>query len=98
MRAPVSLGARRAWKTLLDETYVRWITDRVWSARVILQPMSGLMASEQNKLPVQYRARAQEARERAALATDKEKRKLLLHDAELWEKMAEYEEKANSLG
>ena len=53
------------------------------------------MTSVRNNLPTQYRVRAQEAHERAAAATDDEKRKSHLRDAELREKMAEYEEKAN---
>jgi len=53
-----------------------------------------LLTSVQNNLPSQYRARAQEARDRAAAAQDEDQRKLLLHDADLWERMAEYEEKA----
>ena len=57
--------------------------------------MRGPMTSVQNNLPAQYRARAKEARERAATATDEDRRKLSLHDAETWEKMADYEEKAN---
>jgi hypothetical protein len=51
------------------------------------------MTSVHNRRPAQYRARATEAREKAAAATNEETRQLLLHDAELWEKMAEYEEK-----
>lgn len=50
------------------------------------------MSSVRNNLPAQYRARAKEARDQAALAPDEEKRKRLLHDAELWERMADYEE------
>jgi len=53
------------------------------------------MTSVNNPLPSQYRKRAQEAREKAAAATDGNDRKLRLHDADLWERMAEYEEKAH---
>ncbi len=52
------------------------------------------MTSVQNKLPAQYRQRAKEARERAAATTDEAVRTRILHDAEQWEKMAEYEEQA----
>jgi hypothetical protein len=51
------------------------------------------MTSVRNDNPALYRARAQEAREKAKAATDEALRKLLLHDAELWERMADYEEK-----
>ncbi len=57
--------------------------------------MNGLITSVRNSLPSQYRARAQEAHAKAAAVKDEDKRKLLLHDAELWEQMAEYEEKTN---
>ena len=40
-----------------------------------------------------YRARAEEARSRAELATDEAQRLAYLKDAELWERMADYEEK-----
>jgi hypothetical protein len=43
--------------------------------------------------PSFYRARAQEARERAHTEADDALRKLLLRDAELWDRMADYEEK-----
>ena len=59
------------------------------------QLMSRPMTSVQNKLPSQYRARAQEARERAATTGDEETRKRLLNDAQLWERMAEFEEKTH---
>ena len=51
------------------------------------------MTSIQNNLPLQYRARARAAREQAAAATTEEERQRLLHDAEQWERMADYEEK-----
>lgn len=65
---------------------VGWIT---------LRGVSGPVTSVQNTLPTQYRARAKEAREEAAGTTNNEKRKLLLQNAELWERMAAYEEKNN---
>jgi hypothetical protein len=43
--------------------------------------MSGIMTSVKKNLPEQYRARAREARERAATETHEDKRKLLLYDA-----------------
>jgi hypothetical protein len=46
------------------------------------------VTSVQNNLPSQYRKRAQEARDKAAAAADEDGRKLLLHDAQLWEQMA----------
>ena len=53
------------------------------------------MTSVKTNLPAQYRARAKEARDQAAIVADEEKHKRLLSDAELWERMAEYEEKNN---
>ena len=50
------------------------------------------MVSMQHTLAAQYRARAQAAREQAAVAPDRETQKRLLNDAELWERMAKYEE------
>ena len=43
--------------------------------------------------PAQHRARALEDRDKAASEPDEAKRKSLLHNAEMWERMAEYEEK-----
>jgi hypothetical protein len=57
--------------------------------------MSGFMTSVKTDLPAQYRARAQEARDRAATVQDEETQKRLLQDAETWERMAAYEEKNN---
>jgi hypothetical protein len=56
--------------------------------------MSWLGTSVQNRLPSEYRERAKQARERAAEATDENVRERLLHDAQLWEQMAQFEEKA----
>jgi len=63
-----------------------------------LRPMSGLVTSIENTLPKQYRARAQQARERAAAVPDGATRKRLLQDADTWERMADYEEEANPGG
>ena len=41
----------------------------------------------------QFRARAKEARQKAAAETRESVRKVLLNDAELWERMAAYEER-----
>ena len=57
--------------------------------------MSWPLTSVQNDLPSRYRARANEARANAAATADEDVRKLLLHDARLWEQMAEFEEKAH---
>jgi hypothetical protein len=54
--------------------------------------MSRLTSSMKNTRPAQYRARASEARERAAGESDAEKRERLLADAALWERMADYED------
>lgn len=43
--------------------------------------------------PVQFRAKAQEARDRAQNESDEGKRRALLNDAELWDRMADYEDK-----
>jgi hypothetical protein len=51
------------------------------------------MDSVKSNRPAQYRARAEQARQQAALATNEAARKVLLNDASLWERMAEYEEK-----
>jgi hypothetical protein len=51
------------------------------------------MASTVGNRPAQYRACAQQAREQAATANDEPTRKALLHDADLWERMADYEAK-----
>ena len=56
------------------------------------------MTSVKNVLPAQYRMRAKEARDQAALAPTEGKRQALLRDAELWERMAEYEEKTRPDG
>jgi hypothetical protein len=52
------------------------------------------LTSVQNNLPSQYRKWAKEARDKAAAEADENVRKLLLHDAQLWEQMADFEEKA----
>jgi hypothetical protein len=39
-----------------------------------------------------YRAKADKARERAQIALNRNARKVLLNDARLWDRMAEYEE------
>ena len=54
--------------------------------------MNGLATSIRNTRPARYRARASEARQRAAGETDPKKRQRLLADAELWDRMADYEE------
>jgi hypothetical protein len=41
----------------------------------------------------QFRIRAKEARQKAATETRESVRKVLLNDAELWERMAAYEER-----
>jgi hypothetical protein len=51
------------------------------------------MVSIRNDKPSQYRARAQAAREKAAAERVEAIRKALVTDAELWERMADYEEK-----
>jgi hypothetical protein len=38
-----------------------------------------------------YRAKADKARERAQTALNEDERKVLLNDAQLWDRMAEYE-------
>jgi hypothetical protein len=43
----------------------------------------------------QYRNRAEEARAKAEAVTDEAVKTSLLNDAELWERMAEYEDKNN---
>jgi hypothetical protein len=43
--------------------------------------------------PAQHRARALEDRGKAASEPDEAKRESLLHNAEMWERMADYEEK-----
>ena len=43
--------------------------------------------------PLQHRARAQQDRDKAASEIDEAKRKSLLHNAEMWERMADFEEK-----
>jgi hypothetical protein len=60
--------------------------------------MSGLLTSIENPPPKQYRARAQQARVRAAAVPDGATRKRLLQDADTWERMADYEEEANPGG
>ena len=54
------------------------------------------MTSTKSNRPIQYRPRAEQARQQAAVARDEAIRKALLNDAALWERMAEYEEKNNS--
>jgi len=51
------------------------------------------MTSLKTDTPAQYRARAEEARQKAAGEPDKSIREGLLRDADLWERMAEYDEK-----
>jgi len=53
------------------------------------------MTSMKTDVPAQYRARAQEARAKAEAIEDEDARRRLLNDAELWDQMAEYEEKTN---
>ncbi len=43
--------------------------------------------------PLQHRARAQQDRDKAASEIDEAKRKSLLHNAEMWERMADFDEK-----
>jgi hypothetical protein len=50
------------------------------------------MTSVRVELPAKYRERAAEARAKAQLAPDERSRKAFLNDAELWERMAAYEE------
>lgn len=50
------------------------------------------MISIKTDLPGRYRARAEEARRKAETETDEVARKALLNDAELWERMAAYED------
>ena len=57
--------------------------------------MPKVMTSVQNSLPAQYRARAEEARAKAEAATDEALRNSLLSDAEMYERMAAYEEQRN---
>jgi hypothetical protein len=49
------------------------------------------MASTIGNRPIQYRAHAKQARERAAAEPVEAVRTALLHDADLWERMADYE-------
>jgi hypothetical protein len=58
--------------------------------------MTTLMTSIRTDIAAQYRLRAQEARSQAAATSDGEQRKRLLHYAEQWERMAEYEEKSRA--
>jgi hypothetical protein len=51
------------------------------------------MISMKNDRPSSYRARAQQARQKAEAETDEALLKALLDDAQLWQRMAEYEEK-----
>ena len=51
------------------------------------------MTSVKTNVPAQLRARAEEARQKAAAEPSEPARKALLNDAELWERMADYEEK-----
>lgn len=54
------------------------------------------MTSIREDLPTKYRSRAAQSREKAAIEPDEFVRKALLHDAELWERMAAYEEAKGS--
>jgi hypothetical protein len=51
------------------------------------------MTSTLANRPTQYRAKAQEARQKSAAEPDEGRRQALLSDAELWERMAEYEQR-----
>lgn len=51
------------------------------------------MASTTGNLPKRYRYRAEEARQKAQAAGDEATRQRLLHDADMWERMAAYEER-----
>jgi hypothetical protein len=53
------------------------------------------MTSVLTNVPQQCRTRAAEARQKAETASDDATRKILLRDAELWERMADFEEKNN---
>lgn len=46
--------------------------------------------------PAQHRARAQEDRDKAASEPNEAKRLSLLHNAEMWEQMANYEEQSDN--
>jgi len=51
------------------------------------------MSSLSRNTVAEYRARAQEARTKAETESDEAARKTLLRDADLWERMAAFEEK-----
>ena len=65
------------------------------------KPTAGAVASTEGSdatpaethTPAEFRARAEEARQNAAAEVRESVRKVLLNDAELWERMAAYEEK-----
>ena len=50
------------------------------------------MVSTHGSRPAQYRAKAREAREKAAAEPDEVIRKRWLNDADLWDRMADYEQ------
>jgi hypothetical protein len=47
----------------------------------------------QDNRPTQYRAKAQAAREKAAAEPGDARRKTFLNDADMWERMADYEDR-----
>ena len=51
------------------------------------------MTSLAKNTAAEYRARAQEARTKAATESDEAARKALLSDADLWERMAAFEDR-----
>jgi hypothetical protein len=51
------------------------------------------MSSLKTNIPAQLRARAEEARQKAEAEADGAIRQRLLLDADLWQRMADYEEK-----
>ena len=56
------------------------------------------MTSLNRNRPAELRARAQDARLKASTATDEASRKALLADADLWERMATFEERSADHG
>lgn len=51
------------------------------------------MAAARNNRPTQYRAKAHQARNQAEIASDAASQRKLLEVADLWERMADYDEK-----
>ena len=93
MVGPIPDSAKRRFSPVLEFGAVRRPLDV--TAQIEPRRKAAEIVAVPNR-PSQYRAKAQEARERAASETDDSTRAKLLNDADLWDRMAAFEENTPS--